>query len=192
MGDPYRTGLRWLVCPRCDEVLDEIMPGGNVCPRCAGVWIAKPVLDAAVTSPHWPGGSNMWWRAELACPDCASRGRIGSAAEIMNAIETHGVIVDRCDKHGMWFDAGELSRVMETEGDALAELRDRVKLTREQIEASRVAYARKRAAVVRVPYDAEDIKVRLAAKLEELSAARDRVAALQAEVDVLNEALRGR
>ena len=70
--------------------------------------------------------------------------------------------------------------------------RDRVKLTRDQIETARAAYAKNRAAVVQAPDNAEDVKVRLAAKLDELREARERVAALQREVDVLNEALRGR
>lgn len=137
---PFRADPQWRCCPRCDEVLEETFPGGSACPRCGGAWISQPVIDAAFGDPTWPGGVAMWWRRELACPECGSQGR----KSVMDAIETSGVIVDRCRGHGMWFDAGELQRVTDTTGDPLGALRDRVALSRPQIEAARQAYEQRR------------------------------------------------
>jgi Zn-finger nucleic acid-binding protein len=139
---PFRADPQWRCCPRCDEVLEETFPGGSACPRCGGVWLSQPVIDAAFTDPEWPGGVAMWWRRELACPECGSLGR----KSVMDAIETHGVILDRCRGHGVWFDAGELQRVTDTTGDPLGVLRERVALTRPQVEAARQAYEARREA----------------------------------------------
>ncbi len=140
-GGPYRQGPAWRACPRCEEVLEENFPGGLICPRCAGSWISQVVLDAAFGDPLWPNGAAMWWRRSLDCPECASGGK----QVVMDAIEAHGVIVDRCAGHGMWFDGGELERVIDVAGDPYAVLCQHMALSRPEIEAARARYDRRRA-----------------------------------------------
>jgi Zn-finger nucleic acid-binding protein len=77
-----------------------------MCPRCEGFWIGASVLE--LSNRRWPAGPKVWWRNELGCPDCATTG----VATVMNARECAGVIIDQCAAHGVWFDRGELSRVM--------------------------------------------------------------------------------
>lgn len=172
MGSPYRSDPQWKICPRCDEVLDEVMAGGYACPRCAGAWLASVVVAEAFHDANWPQGHAMWWRAELACPECRK------PDEVMEAIEVEGIVVDRCKAHGMWFDAGELGRLMKGEG--LADLRAKVSLTREQIAALRV---RRRAA------ETENLAAELRKRVVELERARDEVGRLEREVDRLREQL---
>jgi Zn-finger nucleic acid-binding protein len=137
---PYREGPQWRICPRCEEALEEIFAGCLSCPRCAGTWVSQVVLDAAFGDPMWPGGAAMWWRRSLNCPECAS----GGSKTMMDAVEAHGVIVDRCAGHGMWFDDGELERCTEVASDPLSVLRDRVSKSRPEIEAARASYDRRR------------------------------------------------
>ena len=51
------------------------------------------------------------WTAEgastIACPECYAT---------MQAIVLHGVHLDRCPQHGVWFDIGEITEVLRTTG----------------------------------------------------------------------------
>lgn len=172
MASPYRSDPQWTVCPRCDEVLDEVMTGGMACPRCAGAWLARAVVSEAFHDPKWPQGHAMWWRAELKCPTCK---------EIMQALEIEGLVIDRCALHGVWFDAGELERLMK--GDGLSELRQRVSVTREQIDQVRASYERKKK---------ETVEEELRARVVDLEHARDEVQRLEREVDRLRVLLSDR
>jgi Zn-finger nucleic acid-binding protein len=95
-----------LFCPRCNELLDQIDFGVDICPRCEGFWIGSSVLE--LSGNQWPTGAQVWWRREVRCPMCATQGIV----TVMNARTSSNVIVDQCFAHGVWLDRGELSRVM--------------------------------------------------------------------------------
>ena len=95
-----------LFCPRCNELLDQVDFGVDMCPRCEGFWIGNSVLD--LSGRKWPTGPQVWWRNELRCPACATQGMVTT----MNARTSSDVIIDQCFAHGVWLDRGELSRVM--------------------------------------------------------------------------------
>jgi Zn-finger nucleic acid-binding protein len=95
-----------LFCPRCNELLDQVDFGVDICPRCEGFWIGTSVLE--LSGNQWPAGPQVWWRREVRCPMCAAQGRV----TVMNARTSNDVIVDQCFAHGVWLDRGELSRVM--------------------------------------------------------------------------------
>lgn len=113
-------------CPRCEgspdleaELIDDVLL--DSCLSCHGVWVDHVALekildarrqaraDAVLTNPskgempqpHTQG------RMYIRCPECE---------QMMNrkAFATGaGVIVDVCRHHGTWFDAQELSKVVE-------------------------------------------------------------------------------
>ncbi|HEU0034840.1 MAG TPA: zf-TFIIB domain-containing protein [Kofleriaceae bacterium] len=105
---PFRQRPKLLMCPRCGEMLERAFDAVHACLRCEGVWIAPVSLDKAFGDPRWPHARSMWWRASLACPECASEG----AVRTMVAAAAGSVMVDRCASHGLWLDRGELGRLM--------------------------------------------------------------------------------
>jgi Zn-finger nucleic acid-binding protein len=106
-------------------MLEAVVPGVSVCPRCEGIWVTAHTLDLAFGNPRWPESHAMWWHNELACPECLFDG----ATTIMDARSANGVHLDRCPTHGLWLDRGELGRVMATGSDELAELLRRIEAT---------------------------------------------------------------
>ena len=109
IGDsPYRETPRFLLCPRCAEVLEEAFAGVQSCLRCEGVWIMQPAINGTFGDPRWPLGASAWWHRSLECPECGIEG----TQNVMDASIVDGVIVDRCRGHGVWLDPGELARVL--------------------------------------------------------------------------------
>jgi Zn-finger nucleic acid-binding protein len=95
-------------CPRCQVPLDA-QPLVRHCGRCKGSWIAEHVLHERVAEARGaqPGRTALTWRNEaraaLRCATCA---------EPMETLVVSGTPVDRCPRHGVWFDAGELAHVL--------------------------------------------------------------------------------
>jgi Zn-finger nucleic acid-binding protein len=106
-------------------MLEAVVPGVSVCPRCEGIWVTAHTLDLAFGNPRWPESHAMWWHNELACPECLFDG----TTTIMDARSANDVHLDRCPTHGLWLDRGELGRVMATGSDELAELLRRIEAT---------------------------------------------------------------
>ena len=125
---PFRERPKFLLCPRCGEMLDRAFDAVLVCLRCEGVWIAPISLEKAFGNPKWPQAAGMWWHNSLECPECAFEGK----ATTMDAGAAGGVIIDRCHTHGLWLDRGELGRLMggdtddERGDDDLVALRDKL------------------------------------------------------------------
>ncbi len=105
---PFRERPKFLLCPRCGEMLERAFEAVLTCLRCEGLWIAAVTLQKAFGDPRWPRGPTMWWRNELECPECASEGE----AQTMAAVQAGDVVVDRCNAHGLWLDRTELFRLM--------------------------------------------------------------------------------
>ncbi len=121
-----------LRCPTCgDRALhDRDLGPAHVleCPGCAGLWLDaeafRRFLDAAradEAGARLPGGGPAVAGAVAApggaagrqagpmyrkCPICASM------MARRNFGRRSGVIVDRCNDHGLWFDAAELERIL--------------------------------------------------------------------------------
>jgi Zn-finger nucleic acid-binding protein len=107
-------------CPRCRSPLEVANAAADArtheCPRCGGIFVSRDALadilcraEIGGTLPEVPSrvGSNVLGDVRyLPCPLChASMNRV-------NFGKISGVIVDVCSKHGTWFDAGELTRVV--------------------------------------------------------------------------------
>jgi Zn-finger nucleic acid-binding protein len=109
---PRGCGEMQLVAFR-DTQLDE-------CPTCNGLWLElevferlcanrtsqAPVLDPAIGSKATPSRTPEKVRY-VPCPQCQ---------KIMNRVnfaKSSGIIIDRCQNHGVWFDADELRLVVE-------------------------------------------------------------------------------
>jgi Zn-finger nucleic acid-binding protein len=120
LGDT-RAGSR--DCPRGCGRMKQLVLGGislDECERCAGVWLEQPVFEklcaeeerrTAFLGAEFKGHPTASLATEtvryVPCPDCA---------KMMNRVnfgKRSGVVVDSCAKHGTWFDADELRRVVE-------------------------------------------------------------------------------
>jgi Zn-finger nucleic acid-binding protein len=131
-ADPALIPVR--TCPRCDVqcelaprlVADSLL---DECHRCGGVWLESKVfeslvknrdqqsrLEAAATPEitlderHPPASQRVppsrSSREYIPCPDCRqlmNRKNFGNIS---------GVLVDICKPHGVWFDTGELGRII--------------------------------------------------------------------------------
>ena len=94
-------------CPRCGADLVDARAARG-CPQCQGLWLGMPDLRTmALRMEQTPLFANLPFvthaRQALACPDCS---------EPMGTFQLFSVEVDRCDKHGVWFDPDELAQVL--------------------------------------------------------------------------------
>jgi len=124
-------------CPRCrsDLVSRAIGPTSVIeCSACLGLWIARATFDQVVADAEarqrvegslGPDGSAR----ERRIPDEVRYLECVVCGELMNRRNfalASGVIVDICRSHGVWFDAGELRRVLDFVRDGgLARARER-------------------------------------------------------------------
>lgn len=111
-------------CPRCEGVLQgHVLDGGLPiveCTACAGVWLNPETFevvlqrgeqDARAEAPRVRGHEPPPVEVEtevrylpcVGCGELMTRKRIGGAK---------GATVDVCRAHGLWFDAGELERIL--------------------------------------------------------------------------------
>jgi Zn-finger nucleic acid-binding protein len=105
---PFQERPKFLLCPRCGEMLEHAFDAVLACLRCEGLWLAAVTLEQAFGDPRWPRDRTLWWRNALECPECASEGE----TKAMAAVYAGGVVVDRCASHGLWLDRTELLRIM--------------------------------------------------------------------------------
>ena len=106
MNDPAR-------CPTCSEptlvvrLLERAGVTVHECEACSGIWLPREVVQALVQKirtervpegepPPTVSGSPELYRA---CPSCNV---------LMTRRGCGEVILDVCDRHGVWFDPGEL------------------------------------------------------------------------------------
>ncbi|MBI3202408.1 MAG: zf-TFIIB domain-containing protein [Myxococcales bacterium] len=131
-----------LDCPVCKRPLAELTHEQSAlrrCEACGGVWLtsgqSRRLIDGALTAeerklarevtrrsrPRQRGGAYRTVPrtegVERPCPTC-------DTALAQSTVDPLGVVVDRCDLHGTWFDAGELRVVaqwFELRADGLSE-----------------------------------------------------------------------
>jgi len=111
-------------CPRGCGMLHEIQLGGvelEECAVCIGMWVKQHVFQrlyaeeekGAVTlgpelAQHQVQDAAVVETVKyVPCPEC------GKLMNRINFAKRSGVILDSCAKHGTWFDADELRRVVE-------------------------------------------------------------------------------
>ncbi|MDP7114928.1 MAG: zf-TFIIB domain-containing protein [Myxococcota bacterium] len=116
-------------CPRCEGSLFHVQMEGyavDQCGGCAGLWIDAPTVEAIMRdspkavetgiAPDLATGSSdqaailtgeFKGRAYVPCPHCSK------IMTPQNYARYSGIIVDVCKDHGIWFDAGELNRILE-------------------------------------------------------------------------------
>lgn len=109
-------------CPRCKVRLDLLQIAEisvRECARCDGLWADVGTFErlcaereerSAVLGfigsrePKAPPAAKISY---VPCPDC------GQLMNRSNFARASGVIIDICKAHGVWFDAGELPRIIE-------------------------------------------------------------------------------
>jgi Zn-finger nucleic acid-binding protein len=102
-------------CPLCGiDLIDARSARG--CPQCGGMWLVEAVLTemviAMLPSALVEARRLVFERAsspsKLSCPSCR---------QSMVLSTMHGILVDRCERHGVWFDASELEMVLRRTAD---------------------------------------------------------------------------
>ena len=80
------------------------------CPQCGGLWVEEGVLEEMVLEMLPPGPLRRLQlevmersEAPVGCPSCH---------EPMQQTRIHDVVLDRCPKHGVWFDQAELGAAL--------------------------------------------------------------------------------
>lgn len=93
-------------CPTCNVPLEQ---AGRTfkCDRCDGAWVRADVLvplleerASLLVALPWQPNTEAHVRA---CPECASP---------MQTVKLGTVALDRCEPHGVWFDASELAALL--------------------------------------------------------------------------------
>ncbi len=105
-----------VMCPRCREPLVVFEVEGievDRCLECGGTWLDSGELEwIAERAGVDPGPLSASVRAggrrtELRCPRCRTR------MEVVSIGQGEPVELDRCRReHGLWFDAGEMEKVV--------------------------------------------------------------------------------
>lgn len=117
-------------CPVCEDELIVFELGGvevDHCLECGGTWLDAGELEMIVELAGVEGGdfsaalerARSGERSSRRCPRCTRRLRL------VHVGADPAVALDRCAKgHGLWFDRGEMKRVIENfqggEGGAIA------------------------------------------------------------------------
>ncbi len=146
-------------CPRCQGRLFHVQLEGHAldqCSSCGGLWIDAPTVErimaegpAAVATAYAPDTAvgdaahgamttqEFRGRAYIPCPVC------GKIMTPRNWERASGVIVDVCKDHGVWFDAGELGRILEwiAHGGLQEARRKEAERAKEEARAARAAAA---------------------------------------------------
>ena len=107
-----------LTCPRCKTNLSTRTAGElsfGECGTCFGVWVDAPSFEKISADPDkhgadlsWPDkGPTNWPVVYIPCAEC------GTVMNRINFWRVSGVVVDICQRHGIWFDRDELRQVMD-------------------------------------------------------------------------------
>jgi Zn-finger nucleic acid-binding protein len=104
-------------CPRCATCWPgAVQHEATACAGCSGIFYGRAALEARLAEARGGSARGSYVRPflnlsepirYLPCPVCR---------ELMtrrNFGEESGVVVDICQPHGVWFDAGELDKVLE-------------------------------------------------------------------------------
>jgi Zn-finger nucleic acid-binding protein len=94
-------------CPRCGEQLIDAR-AARACSACFGMWLGvgdvqemAQQMQVPVRPVQLPFTEDP--RQPIPCPECT---------QPMRTLALYDVSVDACNKHGVWFDAHELAKVL--------------------------------------------------------------------------------
>ena len=109
-------------CPRCGIRLDRLLIDNielNECGRCDGMWAGVETFEGICSKNEEQSAVLNFVTKKVAtheppakisyvpCPDCKQ------LMNRSNFARASGVIIDICKHHGVWFDAGELPRIIQ-------------------------------------------------------------------------------
>jgi len=104
-------------CPLCQVEL-ELAGRTFKCEQCDGAWVKDEVLvplleqsAATLVELPWQPGTEDHVRA---CPECTGA---------MQTVKLGTVALDRCEPHGVWFDANELAALFKQARKFRAEIK---------------------------------------------------------------------
>lgn len=105
-------------CPRCRVPLKTLGTDGeeyDICPECGGMWLDKDEFHRATreyTVYKKVDIKGEYRKTPIRGPvEYISCVRCGKLMNRRNFGKISGVIIDRCGKHGVWLDAGELEKI---------------------------------------------------------------------------------
>jgi Zn-finger nucleic acid-binding protein len=115
MGDPYRDPE--LQCPACKVTLRAFQER-LCCDTCDGIFLALDDLVRSLGEVTAVAGTTVKFADDepgtRRCPKCmANMVRCRAVVELEGKRANPKAELDRCDKHGIWFDELELARVFE-------------------------------------------------------------------------------
>ncbi len=121
-------------CPACESPIAEEQLDGvplYCCPARCGEYVERTALVSLIASrSRGAKASGAGYVRPSPLSDPVRYRRCPSCGETMlrrNFRESSGVIVDVCAAHGVWFDSGKLSKILEFAGSgALAEADRRI------------------------------------------------------------------
>lgn len=125
-------------CPRCSVRLESLKIDSVMireCDRCGGFWSGSETFERLCSDKEQQAsvlgfiGSYVHPDADppkisyVPCPDCKQ------LMNRSNFARSSGVIIDMCRQHGVWFDAGELPKILEfIENGGLDHVREKEKI----------------------------------------------------------------
>ena len=95
-------------CPRCGVHLIQA-GSARACTACRGLWVSHEILVEMAANMHDPPRPVPLpcvpdpSRPPLPCPACT---------QPMQTWQLFAVPIDRCERHGVWFDRDELQQVL--------------------------------------------------------------------------------
>jgi Zn-finger nucleic acid-binding protein len=138
-------------CPRCNKALKALAIDHislRECDHCGGVWSEAETFEKICLEREEQSATLAFFGSRplpepgktpiryVACPECKL------LMNRSNFARSSGVIIDLCKDHGVWFDAGELPKIIEfIENGGLARAREKEKIAldeeREKIREER-------------------------------------------------------
>lgn len=117
-----------LPCPSCGQQMAPVRIGGTPmqqCAPCGGAWLTTDTFTALCTDKEARSAVSSSFAFESASPSTSAAPavrlgdvryrRCASCQSLMNRVNfgrVSGVVIDLCKGHGVWFDPGELQRVL--------------------------------------------------------------------------------
>ena len=105
-------------CPRCKVELELLISDDeeyDICPECGGMWLDKDEFFRATRERdvyQKVTVKNEYRKTPIRGPvDYVPCVRCNKLMNRRNFGKISGVIIDRCSKHGVWLDAGELEKI---------------------------------------------------------------------------------
>jgi len=105
-------------CPRCKVELQLLASDGeeyDICPECGGIWLDKDEFFRATRERDIYNKvtvRNEYRKVPIRGPvEYVPCVRCDKLMNRRNFGKISGVIIDRCSKHGVWLDSGELEKI---------------------------------------------------------------------------------